>query len=370
MVGHSLNQAWNASLGRRTEPEIVTGNQVGVIKQNVQNELNRLHSVADAAIMAGRFAEAENAYTAGLKMLEAMSGASVAESHACLANSYALLLKNFGRYQECEKWLVQAINMLETEQGEPGLLGHLYNHLGRLYQAYGSPQNSLPMHEKACELMSKGGSQADLSEVLISMGFAASLCKDHEKAARSFERAVEVQSKMSLTPSRRKLETHICAASALLHVGRYNDAEKHCCQALEMRVLLGCEGVDEASLWNMLGYSFAHRRQLTDATQAYRSALRVISESLVPDPLDLADSHFNLAALYAVQGEDERFDYHLAHAANLIDSHSNHTKMRDAHFRATFERHYIGKKPTLKARDLPEVLLLTAPAALGTLDKS
>jgi Flp pilus assembly protein TadD len=179
----------------------------------------------------------------------------------------------------------------------------------------------------------------------------------------AFTRAADLYDQVAV-PSKRRLDTHLSAGSALIHAGRFGEAEEHIRAAIELRSLIACEHMDDAPLWNMLGFCFARREMFSEAQQAYRNAIRVSKESLLPDQLALADAHFNLATLYAVKHNAERVDHHLSEAARLYDKEKNAATKREDHFRKVFDKHFINRNLALKSSDLHHLLMLSAHAGL------
>ena len=321
---------------------------------------SQVQQQADLALSAGRFSEAEAVY---LKALEQNYAVADSPDFASTANNYALLLQKSGRYQESESWLVKAINNLEAGHGEAALLPQLYHHLGKLYFTCGKADHALAMQEKALAMRLRHGHDDSVSDIHLTIGLAATQCGDLGKASVSFLKAAD--DSQAAINGRKKLEALICASSALMRMGHYVEAEAQALRAIDLGKLIATDGTHESAIWNMLGFSFAQRNRIQEAIQAYRTSLQIIGRSLIPDPLDLADAHFNLASLYAMQNECEQFEHHLGRAADLIDSHSKNTEARSQHFREVFAKHFHSHPPSVTVTDLKAILLLSIPSTLG-----
>jgi tetratricopeptide (TPR) repeat protein len=116
-------------------------------------------------------------------------------------------------------------------------------------------------------------------------------------------------------------------------------------------------GNDLAAIHSILGFVLVSLGRLDEAINHYDACLGSLHSVLVPDALELADAHFNLALIHAAVKDHEQSDHHLREAATLMDSLSQGAKERDEHFRKVFLSWFEDCKK-LEVSELPKVLLL------------
>jgi tetratricopeptide (TPR) repeat protein len=279
-----------------------------------------------------------------------------------ISNRASQLLAYMGRPQEAEGCLQDAIDVSEKLHplGQTSLAS-VYHELGLLHREMRKLPESMKAFTSAIVLLDQPEMAGQRAASHMGHGLTAAAMADYEMAAASFLAALDDLNAVSVAPSRQKLEAKICAASAMIKSEHYLDAVHLCRQALEMRTLIFCEGYDEAGLWNMLGFAFARKHHLHAAIKAYRSALRVLSETKLPRAADLIDAHFNLAVLYSAQGNDRESDMHLGRAAEMIDEEGNIARERDQHFRSVLGKELKRGHAKLELSAVDHVLMFSEP---------
>lgn len=309
----------------------------------------------------GNFNLARQCYETALGTLDRTSGDGHSQIRACLQNNLALLLRRIDQNQESERLYIEAINTLEESAAPcPATLSMLYNNLGILYQATGHPDEALRMHQSALDFV-HGESRQNTglrAEMLSNRGLAYMAQGRHDLAAADLCTSLRMHATSSLTPTRRQLNVAICGTLSLLKCGRPTEAEEQARLALEIHDLLGEEpGNDLAAIHSILGYVLVTQKRLADAINHYEVCLHSLGAVLIPDAIELADAHFNLALVHAASNNTESSSKHLREAAALMDSLSEGAKERDAHFRQVYMTWFDeGKK--LDPTELPRVLLL------------
>jgi tetratricopeptide (TPR) repeat protein len=360
MFREHVSRYWNAMLGR---PHGDTRTHPAAEGVEVPHMVTSLQQSAAKLVVEGKYREALATYDQATQMANSLGSKQGVIVRASVANDRALLLKHLGHSTAAEEALVAAINALDAIGGAPLMEACLVHQLGLLYHAAGEREGAVRMLLRASQTLPSTATLDLKAEFTSDLGLALWRAHRREEAMQTFTKAAAFYDKLAV-PTKRRLDTHLCAGSALIHAERFGEAEEHIRAALELRSLIACEHVDDAPLWNMLGFCFARREMIQEAKQAYRNSIRVSKESLLPDRLALADAQFNLAALYAVQGAAERVDHHLSEAALLYDKEKTAAEKRERHFRNAFDKHFINRNLALPSKELERLLMLSAHGGL------
>jgi tetratricopeptide (TPR) repeat protein len=354
-----VSRYWNSLLGRSTTRAVSVDGEGVAIPHLITN----LQHSAAKLIVEGHYREATSTYEQANQLASAIQGREGVIVRACISNDRALLLKHLGHFTAAEEVLVAAINDIDSAGGAPLIEAHLVHQLGLLYHAVGERESAARMLLRAVQTLPSKCSMELRAEFQSDLGLALWRARRRDEAMEAFTKSAQLFDKVTI-PTKRRLDTHLSAGSALIHAGRYGEAEEHIRAAIELRALIACDHIDESPLWNMLGFCFARREMIQEAQQAYRNAIRVSKESLLPDQLALADAHFNLATLYAVKTNPERVDYHLAEAARLYDKEKQAAEKRERHFRSVFDKHFVNRNLSLSSDQMKNLLMLSAHAGL------
>lgn len=320
--------------------------------------------MAEAYAHRGHFAQARASYEAALAALDS-TGRKDSLTQAFLLNNLALILRRTECYFESESCYVQAINSL-PENGAPetrSAKALMHNNLGLLYHATGHLEEAVTMHQKALELISDGPARSTTlrAEALANRGLAAMALGRYDLAAEDLRRSVRFLAAVHCGPKRQQLHLAISSALAFLRCGRHDAAWEQAQLALEIHDLMEEEpGNDLAAIHSILGFLHVVQGKIEDAIRHYEASLSALSFVLVPDAIEMADAHFNLALIHASTESSEQSQYHLCQAAVLIDSLSGGAKERDEHFRQVFAQ-WFDQTRTIPLSNLPDILLLKQP---------
>ncbi len=354
---------WEALTGRRLSAE----NTAEQVLRHLPPTFAKVRSAfVDAAddVLHGRTQAAEARYAQCAMILDSAPEAEAVKWRASLACRRAQLFDECDRSADAEKALLDEINHVEAlSEKHAEALSALYHQLGLTYRRSLHDREAMMSFDTAISLLPKDGGFAQRASMLMGRGLSADALGDHDLAGTCFLLAVSQMDQHCMAPSRQKLEAKVFAGHALLASQRYLEAEEVCRQALEMRSLIFCEAHDEAMLWNMLGLSLSRRGKIEESLQAYRTSLRVLSESQMAKPSDLADAHFNLACLSAVQKDVTRLNMHLRKAAEIVDDELKLMQKREGHFRRVFAEHFQDEVPQVAADQLQHLLMSTRPPA-------
>ena len=323
-------------------------------------EVQLHYEIAESFARRGRLRLARDSYEQALKHLDAFPENEHASTRAGLLNNLALLLRRMELFDDSELFYIKAIDILERKKPEPTLqIAMVYNNLGQLYQSTSHWREAAKLHQRALDLLKDSQDHAALRfEIYANRGKALLAEGRYKEAANDLNSALKVNMDAPGLVNRAHVGIAICQALALLKCGRWEESEASARIALDIYGQLSkAPSNDLAAIHNLLGYILVARQLLPEAIEHYRASLSALTSIMVPDAFEVADAHFNLAMVFAANGEGEESADHLGLAATLVDQLGASTRERDEHFRHVFFE-WIEKGKSLKAADLSSLLLL------------
>ncbi len=199
---------------------------------------------ATEALSVANFAEAECLYKRALTLIidDEMSHDGLA-CRCQVVCSLASLLMHLNCLDQAENQLISAVNYIERQSAKiPPLspfLAPLFHQLGLLYRNSAKSIEAVNMFDLALAHLPPEVECLQLAASLMGRGLASADMLDHAAAAQSFLMVQQELEKNSISPSRRKLEAKVCAASSLIKLGDFLTAESICRTALEMWEIIG-----------------------------------------------------------------------------------------------------------------------------------
>ena len=276
-IGLSLANILNNE-GRYADAEALTrqslSDVVHVVKPDAQDLLTRQLQTMLAITLAyqGKFAEAEKPFRAAYELNLKKLGPNHPTTLNALGNLGNILLQQ-GKWSEAETIYNQT---LEAER-----------------RVFG-PEHPLTLR------------------VMNNLGLAYVNEKRYPEAEALYRKLLEIQIRVLGLENRQTLNNKGGLADVLFFENRFPEAEKLARETIEAeRRVLGPEHSDLLVVQNLLALTLQERHRFAEAESVFRNTLALRTKVLGPHHPDVAESEYNLAGLFAMQGKNDEAFLHL-----------------------------------------------------------
>ncbi|MBL4686434.1 MAG: tetratricopeptide repeat protein, partial [Nannocystaceae bacterium] len=272
--------------------------------------------------LAGRYDDAEAAFTESLRYLEKAGKADTVESATGIDN-LGIVLRRRGRLDEAIEHHKRALVRLEAAYGgaHPLVAASLTNMAGAMVE-HGDYEEAKRIHQRVLEIHEKayGPRHRRVATPVHNLAAVAFKQGDYAKAERLFQRAYDIR-KVAM-PGHPKTASTLSSLALVVHIqgGRDDESEEMYRQTLVLQRKVS-EPRDIARTLNNLGTMYSGREDLERAAAAYREVVAIYEKELPPDHPDIALTLTNLGNVLRMQGEFEEALANQRRALQIRDTH-------------------------------------------------
>lgn len=273
--------------------------------RNPQNAAAVLHNVGSLYDDFGRYDEAETLLTEALSLYERALGPEHLDV-AMTLNTLGAVKLHKGQYAQSESLLKKALAIQERKAGTQSAdVAYTLNNLALLAATQGDFRQAEPLYERALKIKRAlhRGEHLDVAAALNNLASAYEATGRLSEAEQLLRQSLAQRIKLLPESHPQVAASHGNLGLILVKQGKLGDAEPLLKRAIFLRQEAG-QGNDPQIAFDLsyLGALYRAQTRYADAERVYRRALRVRRENLPADHLLVLESQIDLASLLHQEG--------------------------------------------------------------------